>query len=55
METANNVILLNLSDEMLIKVAGKKNAVALQAKFQVLYVMMGSNSHLYMLKRMFQF
>ncbi|KAI6673870.1 hypothetical protein NL676_001776 [Syzygium grande] len=55
MERAKSIILLNLSDEVLIEVVEEKDAAALWAKLQALYVTKGLNNRLYMLKRMFQF
>lgn len=55
MTKARNLILLNLSDEVLIEVGEEKDTAALLAKLQALYVTKGLNNRLYMLKRIFQF
>jgi len=55
MQKAKSIILLNLSDEVLLEVIEEKDAAALWAKLQALYVKKGLNNRLYMLKKMFQF
>lgn len=49
------VILLNLSDEVMIDMAKEKDASALWAKLEALYLIKDLNNCLYMLKMMFLF
>jgi len=52
MEKAKSTILLNLLDDLLIKVAEENDVVTLWAKLQALYVKKCLNDRLYILKKM---